>query len=556
VASAPVADCGIISPNKPAVDRTRGTTLSDSLARRLRLSLGPSNDHLSRSRTTRPAVPRKVRSDSRLDNWFSGHSTSVLQSWNWTSAKCIAIAIWLFFLASGTELFGFQKSPPAPTSELPRKRPPSANGAAPFKGVAPAKGAAPSNGAAPSKGVQPQKGDSVFHTIELADGARLVGLMLGDNPSEIFFACRREWMRAEDPQYSKRAAAIASEERKAYEQLRDRLKPMVETDANAKHAFFLKQELERAQTWLDAEAHSESELVLLILPKRDVKRLQLPETSRQLELFNTAVWAWSKHLGEPEHATSIGLREELQKQGIGPDLIADTPDLGRRFQAIPQSDIEWTARMSLVEFSRDRAIEFQGIQGMSIRIEPGKEADVASLLQKALSQQTSSILGELLGEKPSRKDKQDERSQNPLTAGTAARWYDAPRSQLHDPEERYFRTTEVSTDLPTGNVNVRSAFVVKMPDGTWSAIWRTEIDENASQVRADSIQRLNDDPQIQSLKNLLGGLGLASDENLNRALQSGASTMHAQQEANYRFEKFRQRYLNQLDVPILRWDPN
>jgi hypothetical protein len=55
---------------------------------------------------------------------------------------------------------------------------------------------------------------------------------------------------------------------------------------------------------------------------------------------------------------------------------------------------------------------------------------------------------------------------------------------------------------------------------------------------------------------LLGGLGLASDENLNRALQSGASTMHAQQEANYRFEKFRQRYLNQLDVPILRWDPN
>jgi hypothetical protein len=55
---------------------------------------------------------------------------------------------------------------------------------------------------------------------------------------------------------------------------------------------------------------------------------------------------------------------------------------------------------------------------------------------------------------------------------------------------------------------------------------------------------------------LLGGLGLASEENLNRALQSGASTMQAQQEANHRFEKFRQRYLNQLDLPILRWDPN
>jgi hypothetical protein len=238
-------------------------------------------------------------------------------------------------------------------------------------------------------------------------------------------------------------------------------------------------------------------------------------------------------------------------------LIADTPDLGRRFQAVPQSDLEWAARVAVVEYSRLRAIEFQGIQGMSIRIEPGKEADVASLLQKTLSQQTSSLLGELLGEKSSRKDKTpEERSQNPLTAGTAAHWYDAPRSQLHNPEEHYFRTTEVTTDLPSGNVNVRSAFVVKLPDGTWSAVWKTEIDENESQGRADSIQRLNEDPQIQSLKNLLGGLGLASEENLNRALQSGASTMQAQQEANHRFEKFRQRYLNQLDLPILRWDPN
>lgn len=535
---APVADCGITSPNKPAVDRTHHPILSDSLALKPRLSVDPSYQHGARSDSTRPALPRGIRSDSRLDNWFSVLSKTVFPRWGWRVTTCYAVVIWLIFVASGTELFGFQKPPPTPTSELPKKRPPAA------KGIAQPKAA------------QLRKGDAVFHTLELADGVQLIGLLLGENPSEIFFACRREWMRAKDPQYSKRAAAIATEERKAYEQLRDRLKPTVENNAKAKHVFFLEQELERAQNWLDSEAHSESDLVLLILPKRDVKRLQLPEPSRRQEFFNTAVWAWNKHLSEPEDATVTGLREELQKQGIGLDLIADTPDLGRRFQAIPQSDIEWTARMALVEYSRLRSIEFQGIQGMSIRIEPGKEADVASLLQKSLSQQTGSLLSELLGEKSSRKDKRDERSQNPWTAGTATRWYDAPRSQLHNPEEHYFRTTEVSTDLPSSNVNVRSAFVVKMPDSTWSAIWKTEVDENASQGRADSIQRLNEDPQIQSLKNLLSGLGLASDENLNRALQAGASTMQAQQEANYRFEKFRQRYLNQLDVPILRWDPN
>lgn len=522
--SAPAADCGIISPSKTSVDRTLYRAISKSLAR---------------IDTARSAFLRRIRSDSRLDNWFSVLTASVFRGRIRRPATRCALTLCLVLLASGTPIFGFQKSPPAAPSELAKKRPPSANGVA------------------QSKGVQPPKRDTVFHALELADGAMLVGLMLGDNPSEVFFACRREWMRAEDPHYAKRSAAIASEERKAYEQLRDRLKPMVEMSANEKHVFFLEQELERAQNWLDSETHTESELVLLIVPKRDVKRLQLPEAARRLEFFNTAVWAWSKHLSEPENASVTSLREELQKQGIGLDVIADTPDLGRRFQAIPQSDLEWAARVAVVEYSRLRAIEFQGIQGMSIRIEPGKEADVASLLEKTLSRQTSSLLGELLGGKSSRKDgSSEERSQNPLTAGTAVRWYDAPRSQLHDPEEHYFRTTEVTTDLPSGNVNVWSAFVVKLPDGTWSAVWKTEIDENASQGRADSIQRLNEDPQIQSLKNLLGGLGLASEENLNRALQSGASTMQAQQEANHRFEKFRQRYLNQLDLPILRWDPN
>ena len=540
--SAPAADCGITSPSKLSIYRILGPTRSDGLARKQKLLIERSPDLPdlpARINSTRSAFQDGIRSDSRLDNWFSILSASVFRGGVQRLSTCCALALWLIFSAPGTPIFGFQKSPPAAPSELPKKRPPSANGVP------------------QPKGAQPQKRDTVFHTLELADGARLVGLMLGDNPSEIFFACRREWMRAEDPQYAKRSAAIASDERKAYEQLRDRLKPMVESNANEKHVFFLEQELERAQNWLDSEAHTESELVLLIVPKRDVKRLQLPEAARRLDFFNTAVWAWNKHLSDPENASVTSLREELQKQGIGIDLIADTPDLGRRFQAIPQSDLEWAARVAVVEYSRLRAIEFQGIQGMSIRIEPGKEADVASLLQKTLSQQTSSLLGELLGEKSSRNDKTpEERSQNPLTAGPAPRWYDAPRSQLHDPEEHYFRTTEVTTDLPSGNVNVRSAFVVKLPDGSWSAVWKTEIDENASQGRADSMQRLNDDPQIQSLKNLLGGLGLASDENLNRALQSGASTMQAQQEANHRFEKFRQRYLNQLDLPILRWDPN
>jgi len=549
VVSAPAADCGITSPSEPAVHEPNVPTTSDGLARSRRLSIDLSKDFLCQGVSLPAAFPPGIASGSRLDNWFSSLFDRVLRYWIRRPNLGCALAFWFVFLGSGTQLFGFQDSLPAGQSELPRKRPPSVNGAQQPK-VAP-----------------PQKGETVFHTLELADGTRLVGLVLGDNPSEIFYACRREWMRTNDPKYAMRAEAIALEEGRAYEQLRDRLKPLVETSKNEKHGFFIQQEFERAQNWLDSETHSESELVLLILPKREVKRLQLPDTSRRLGFFNTAVWAWNKHLSEPETTTATSVREELQKQGIGLDLIADTPDLGRRFQAIPQSDPEWSARMALVAFSRLRAIEFQGTQGMSIRIEPGKEADVASILQKTLSRQTGSLLGELLGDKISRKDRtppdashadasHGPQSQDPLAAGTAKRWYDTPRSQLSHPDEYYFRTTDVTTDVLLGSVSVRSAFVVKMPDGIWSAVWKTEIDGNASQGRTDSIRQLNEDPQIQSLKNLLGGLGLASDENLNKALEAGAATMQAQQDANHQFEKFRQRYLNQLDLPILRWDPN
>ncbi|MBM3965489.1 MAG: hypothetical protein FJ308_10575 [Planctomycetes bacterium] len=542
MASALAADCGIISPNKASVKHTfdplHGTNSQASFAIPQSQSIAPLQTHGANIDAMHSAVPVRIRADLRLDIWFSGFPNSNFQRWIGQSLWCFSFAICCVLLSSGTELLGFQKSPPDSKSELPKKRPPSAKSDP------------------QPKSEQSRKGETVFHSLELVDGTRLIGLMLGDNVSDVFFACRREWMQTQDPQYPKRAAAIANEERKAYEQLRDRLTPLVAANTNEKLASFLVQDLERAQNWLASETHAESELVLLILPKREVKRLLLPEAPRRIDFFNMAVWAWSKRLNASEDATATSLREDLRKQGIGIELIADTPDLGRRFQAIPQSDSEWTARLALVEYSRVHAIDFQGTQGISIRIDPGKEADVASLLQKTLSQQTSSLLSELLGEKLSQKNKRDERSQNPLAAGTDTRWYDSPRSQLLNPEEHYFRTTEVATDLPSGNVNVRSAFVVKMPDGTWTAIWNTEVDDNTSKGRADSIQRLNEDPQIQSLKNLLGGLGLASDENLNRALQAGASTMQAQQEANYRFEKFRQRYLNQLDVPILRWDPN
>jgi hypothetical protein len=393
----------------------------------------------------------------------------------------------------------------------------------------------------PQPGARPaSQAQSVFDRVTLKDRATLLGVILGSAGDEIYIACRREWMQKNDSGYARRSQAIAAQEKQAYEQLRDRLELMLADQAELSYRFVLEQELDRARRWLATEPPEPSEFVLLTLARSDIARAE-PSQSAWKPL---AIWSWGKQLDAPESQSPSKLQQGLEDLGV--DWKGELPDLGRRFQAVPQSDEEWHARLALVRFSRAQAIEFQGTQGLMLRVEDSsKPANVATLLMQSMKNSSQSLLKELLSgsDGPSKRSRS---SDHP--------WLKDAAAQLVNEEEDYLRATFLEMDPVAESARVDSAFAVKLPNGQWKTVWQTAVDADRTTVTEADLRRLEEDPQIQSIRQLLAPLGLATDESLRNALRMGAATMQAQQQINSRFEFFRQRYQHRLDLPILRWD--
>lgn len=393
-----------------------------------------------------------------------------------------------------------------------------------------------------------------FDRLQHVDGSVWRGLVVGESPESVFFACRRAWLIEHDPGYRKLAEAVRDLERRAYMQLQDRLEACLKAPADPRIGFMLEQELQRARGWLAADAQgggepkdlvaenrgaAESELVLLELPRASIARIQ----RRWAPANGLALWAWSKQIDAPESQTAGALREALEDLGVQPGL--EPPDLGLRFQAMPQSDEEWAARLALLRYSRAEAVEFQGTQGMMTRVDRGKPADLAKLLAGSLQNQSQTLVRELLGEQPVESGR-----------GRRTSWLDPCIRQLADGPVDGFRATSVETSLVDASSTVQSAFAVRMPDGRWTVVWRQEQVVGRGDVRPELLREIGEDPQIQSLLKLVQPLGIADDGTLQTAMAMGAATLQAQQEVNSRFEFYRQRYQHRLDLPILRWDPD
>lgn len=378
---------------------------------------------------------------------------------------------------------------------------------------------------------------SPFDRVQTKDGTVMVGLVLGSNADWGYIACRRNWLREHDPKYDERAKQLRALEQHAYEQMQGRLERLIAEDREPACRFVWEQELERATKWLQSESQAESELVLFEIPRGEIASVErLPGTTASL-----AIWAWDQRLEAPEGMPGEAIAAELKTLGV--DASRDVPDLGRRFQALPQSEDEWLARCALVRYSRSQAIDFQGSGGAMFRIEKGKPVDVNQLLSKSLESQSQSLLKELLGEKPGR-----------AASGGMRPWIQASGAQLQDPKEDYFRATQADTDLVGGETTVTSVFVVRNRLGDWTPIWRVEKSVARGQVSRDGLKEIESDPQIQSLMNLIKPLGIANDETLQMAMVMGAATKQAQEDANSRFETFRQRYQHRMDLPVLRWE--
>lgn len=378
--------------------------------------------------------------------------------------------------------------------------------------------------------------DSPFDTWVLRNKTQCVGVFLGRRGPDASIAVRRGWMQKNERVFRDVVKDIDAMEREAEDLLRVRLERLLEKEGDTPYRFFLETELERTRGWLAQETPAPSELILWTLPAVDVARWNRASANQQ----KLAWWAWYKQIDAPESAAASKLKSQLEELRV--DLRSDPPDLGLRFQAVPQTEDEWNARLAIVRYSWAKSVEFQGTPDLMVRIEDRTQpADVAALLAQSMKGQTENLLEELLGN--------GKRGQR----GRSRDWVQECVKKLK-PEETYFRGTCIEVDATSGSASLESVFAVQLTSGNWQRIWRDELVVSADQVDNKAVQQLEADPQIQSLKQVLGTLGVGGNDALDRALRVGAATQQAQAQIDSRFEFFRQRYLKRLDLPVLRWD--
>ena len=377
--------------------------------------------------------------------------------------------------------------------------------------------------------------------VSLKSGKDVRGAIVkADMNGSLTVAVSRDWLKQAAPDLYQQAVSKETDLRtQVGGQLQGRLKKRLETPPKEPRlAFFLKQELERAEGLLARETPTEPPQFLWLELEHDsiITVTRAPANRQRL-----AMWAWSERLSNVETREALELERELKQRKI--DATTPAPDLSDRLAPRLQEDREWMARMAIVEYTLDKSIDFQGAGEVLVRTdEKLKGLDLAPVLTKVLQSQVDSLLKDLTGEgRPSAASAKDVD-----WLKSATRLADA--ASMHG-----LRATRVEVKVDGNQAIVQTVFAARMPNGNWEVVWSHRENQDATKPRADVEARIAADPQVKQVLNTVKSFGLGADDQVRQAIRFGAATMAAQQAADASFFEFRDRYLRHLDGPPLTW---
>ena len=376
--------------------------------------------------------------------------------------------------------------------------------------------------------------------VSLKSGKNVRGAVIkADMNGSVTMAVSRDWLKQAVPDLYQQAISKEADLRKQVgEQLQGRLKKQLETPPKEPRlAFFLKQELERAETLLAAETPKEpSQFLWLDLKSDSITRVTRAPADRQ----RLAMWAWSERLANVETRDVLELERELKQRKI--DATTPPPDLSDRLAPRLQDDREWMARMAIVEYTLDKPLDFQGTGDVLVRTDEKFNGIDLAVLKNVLQSQVGSLLNELTGDgRPAAASAKDV---DWLKSATRI----ADGASMHG-----LRATRVEVKVDGNQATVETTFAARMPNGSWEPVWSHRESQDATKPRPEAEAKIAADPQVKKALETLKSFGLNADSQIRQAIRFGAATMAAQQAADSRFFEFRDRHVKHLDGPPLSW---
>ncbi|HEY4261390.1 MAG TPA: hypothetical protein VGM98_14580 [Schlesneria sp.] len=376
--------------------------------------------------------------------------------------------------------------------------------------------------------------------VTLKSGKSVRGIVVKADLEMMSIAVSRGSLERSAPDLYQKAIANESQlQRQIAEQLRDRLKTLLETPPQDQRlAFFLKQELERAESQLTRKDPVDlSQFLWLDLEQGSVAKVVRAAPDRQ----RVAIWAWNESFPNVETRDVHDLERDLKQRKIDPTVAP--PDLSNRLAPQLQDEREWAARMAIVEYAFGEPIDFQGTGNLLVRTSGDQKGiDLAPVLSQVMQSQANSLLKDLVG---------DGRSAVPPVKESD--WLKSATAEADELAVRGFRATRVDVKVDRGQAAVQTAFAARMPSGHWETVWSLQETQDSTKPRADFAAKIAEDPRMKQVLQAVKSFGLGGDERIRKAIRFGAATMAAQQAADGKFFEFRDRYLKRLDGPPLTW---
>jgi len=379
--------------------------------------------------------------------------------------------------------------------------------------------------------------------VYLKDQRQIRGFVLSQSADELQIAVAKGWFEKDDRgAYIKAVESSRQEAANAMRTLKGRLRKLLSANGQedglpdarkGAFTFFLGKEIERIDLELENPQDEPYQFVVLKIKPASLSRVNIASDGNR----KLAVWSWSERLVDVETRKPSSLFDELKDKKINPTLAP--PDLSDRFYPTEEGDEQWAVRIAIASHRLDKAIEFQGSGDVMLLIDSNdQQPDLSSLMVQMMQSQMSSLLQELTGtgEKSSR------------TALGDIDWIKSVINKAEKMQSRYFRATNVRTDLLADTSKVESAFLVQQASGKWTIAWQATSIQNMANQKPDAINRILDDPQVKSIKAELEKTGL-SGSSLDKGIRAGAATMVAQKLANNEFQEFTDRYLKNLSQP-------
>lgn len=374
--------------------------------------------------------------------------------------------------------------------------------------------------------------------VLIKGGVELRGAVLSRDGKELRMAVQRDWLTAKHPELTKKLAEESLQKQAA---IHDELLQRIETwkeerSADSRLVSVLNRELLRLRKAPPAAAISDSQFVVVVTPADQVRRVfTAVGASRQL-----AMVACRERIQRVEDTVLGALKETVEKQV--PDWQTTTVDLSDRLPSgQPQSVDEWAARQAIFEYEYRGQLDFQGTGNLLVRVGEGAERpDLAVLFAKTAAETLQGQLGSL------GLDLELDPTSNPQEDTD---WQAAAIGQAKSLDRQGFRVTRVPQITGSGPAIVSTSFFARLSDGNYHVIWTNETTTDPSAIKEETLDRLQQDPQVQEILKVAKALSLAQDA--TTAVRFGAAVQASLDSSENRFFEFRQRYNDTLDGPPL-----